>query len=253
MGRNILLTLEYDGTDFRGWQVQPQQRTVQGELESVLRPMLKQPELRTTGSGRTDSGVHALGMGASFLCESSIPLEGLVRGLNAQLPDDLCVLEAREVPMQFCARRWAQGKRYRYCIWNAKRPSALLRNRTWFQYEPLHVEAMREAAQHLLGRHNFACFRASGCASKHPVRDIYSIDIYRNGEQICIEVSGSAFLRHMVRNIAGSLVEVGRGQQPPSWMKEVLDSQDRRNAAGTAPAQGLSLVEVRYKLSPAFP
>lgn len=250
MARNILLTLEYDGTDFSGWQVQPGQRTVQGSLEEVLRKMLRQPELRVTGSGRTDSGVHALGMGATFLCERDIPFRGLILGLNTQLPDDIAVLDAREVPAAFCARRWSKGKRYRYEIWNAPQFSPLLRHRAWHVYASLDINAMREGAAHLIGRHNFASFRAARCSSDHPIRDIRDISIYREGTKLCIEVEGTAFLRHMVRNIAGSLVEVGRGNFPPSWIKEVLDSRDRRKAARTAPAHGLYLVQVFYDLPP---
>ncbi len=253
MAKNILLTLEYDGTDFHGWQVQPNTRTVQGELEAVLRRMYEDENLQVTGSGRTDSGVHALGMGATFMAAKDIPLEGLVRGLNSQLPDDIAVLSARVVPPTFSARHSAQGKRYRYRIWNTRRPSALERHRSWHIFEPLDIDAMRKAASYLIGRHDFSSFRASGCASKHPHRDLWQIDIYRDGSAIHIEVSGSAFLRHMVRNIVGCLVDVGKGIHPPEWMLEVLKSRDRTKAGITAPAQGLYMLAVWYNLPPLDP
>lgn len=246
-----MLMLEFDGTSFCGWQVQPKQRTVQGDLEAALRTMMQDPELRVMGSGRTDSGVHALGMGVSFLCKKDdIPIRGLVLGLNSQLPDDIVVLSAREVPMEFCARRWAQGKRYRYTIYNAALRSPLYRERAMYVREPLDLDAMREGAMYMLGRHDFTVFRGAKCASKHAVRDVFDVNIFREGPMIHIEVRGSAFVRHMVRNMAGSLVEVGRGNHPPEWIQALIESRDRRKAASTAPAQGLYLVEVYYEFAP---
>lgn len=250
MSRNILLTIEFDGTDFAGWQVQPDQRTVQGELETILRRMFRHPTLRITGSGRTDAGVHALGMNVSFTIDHEIPPAGLLRGLNSQLPPDIAVLHARDVPDAFCARRWSKGKIYRYRIFQSRIRSTLERKRAWHIHEPLDLDAMREAASHLLGRHDFSCFRASGCTSKHATRDIHKITIYREGPHIHIEVAGSAFVRHMVRNIVGCLAEVGKGLHPPSWMREVLRSRNRSRGASTAPAHGLYLLCVHYNLPP---
>mgnify|MGYP000633634482 CR=1 FL=1 len=249
--RNILLTLEFDGTDFSGWQIQPGQRTVQGELENILRRMLGHPELRATGSGRTDSGVHAYGMRASFSTDKDIPLEGLVRGLNSQLPLDVRVLSAREVPLDLCARRWSRGKKYRYRIWNHFRASAIDRKRAWHIAKPLDIEALREAASYLVGRHDFSAFRAARCASKHAVRDLWEIKIYQEGCNVYFEFFGSAFVRHMVRNLMGSLVEVGKGLRPPEWIQEVLRSRDRRNGGKTAPPHGLYMMYVLYDLPPA--
>lgn len=250
MSRNILLTVEFDGSDFSGWQIQKEQRTVQQDLRDALREMLQEPELRITGSGRTDAGVHALGMGVTFSTEHSIPLKGLMLGLNAVLPDDIVVLNAREVPLVFDARRRAMGKRYRYKVWNCPQPSALLRKRAWHIFAPLDIQAMYEGSRALLGRHDFSAFRASGCSAKHPVRDIYNISVQRKGSEVIMEFEGSAFLRHMVRNLAGALVEVGKGERPPEWIGELLASRNRQLGARTAPAQGLYLVEVRYQLPP---
>lgn len=249
--RTILLRLEFDGTDFSGWQIQPERRTVQGVLEQLLSEMLQEPDLKVTGSGRTDAGVHALGMGASFTTRHQIPLHGLVSGMNAQLEDDLVVLSAQEVPSGFCARRWAEGKRYRYQVWNQAQPSALFRKMSVHVPQKLDVAAMREAARVLVGRHNFASFRASGCASKHPVREIWELRISQQGSLVLFEFYGSAFLRYMVRNLVGTLLEVGLGKQPPSWVEEVLNKRDRREAGKTAPPHGLCMVSVDYKLPPA--
>lgn len=251
MLRNILLTVEFDGTNFSGWQIQKDQRSVQQDLRDTLRQMLQEPELHVTGSGRTDAGVHALGMGVSFKTHHSIPLEGLVLGLNSLLSSDIVVLTAREVPIDFCARYWARGKQYRYYIWNHERPSALSRCRAWHVRDALELDKMIQASQFLLGRHDFSAFRAAGCASKHPVREIYDIHIHREGAMVVMDYSGSAFLRHMVRNLAGALVEVGKGIQPPEWIPLLLASRDRKQGARTAPAHGLYLVCVNYNLPPA--
>lgn len=248
--RNIFLTVEYDGTDFSGWQIQLDTRTVQQDIQDLLREMLGEPELKVQGSGRTDAGVHALGMGVNFKTGHSIPVDGLVLGMNSQIADDIVVLDAREVPYDFCARFWARGKRYRYCIWNHNRPSALQRSRAWHIHQPLDVEAMYKASRHLLGRHDFSAFRASGCSAKHPYRDIYEITVQREGSMIVCEFAGSAFLRHMVRNLAGALVEVGLGRQDPDWIPALLATKDRRQGARTAPSHGLYLVHVNYDLPP---
>ncbi len=250
LSRKILITFEFDGTGYAGWQLQPTQRTVQGVLEEALREVLQDPDLRVTGSGRTDAGVHALGMCATFTTLLPIPLEGLVRGVNNKLPEDLQILQAREVPTAFCARRWSKGKLYRYRIWNHLRPSALERDRAWHIFDPLDIKQMREGAKHLLGRHDFSAFRASGCSSTHPIRELYDIRIFQEGSMVTIEVSGSAFLRHMVRNLVGVLVPVGKGLRPPEWVREVIQSGQRGKGGPTAPPQGLYLVEVYYNFPP---
>ncbi len=246
MDRNILLILEFDGTDFFGWQYQPGQRTVQGVLEETLRKMLNE-KIKVRGSGRTDAGVHALGMPANFRTRHSIPTEGLVKGLNSLLPRDIRAISARDVPYEFCARRWARGKRYRYQIWNAPQPSALERNRSWWIPEPLDVEAMNRASRALLGRHDFSAFRASGCSANHPIRELREIAIYREGPKVILEFEGTAFLRHMVRNLVGSLIEVGKKNRPEEWIARVLESKNRKEAGVTAPPQGLYLLYVNYQ------
>tara|TARA_B100000609_G_scaffold199544_1_gene203933 strand:+ start:2768 stop:3670 length:903 start_codon:yes stop_codon:yes gene_type:complete len=250
LARTILLTLEYDGTEFSGWQIQPDCRTIQGELIKALETILQEEDKKVTGSGRTDAGVHALGMCASFKTEKDIRLEALVRGLNSMLPYDISILTAREVPAGFCARRNSKGKRYRYKIWNTLRRPALERLRAWHVYKPLDVDAMREGASYLLGRHDFSSFRASKCTAKHPTRDIWNITVKREGHFVVIEVFGSAFLRHMVRNIAGNLMVVGAGEHPPEWIGELLRSRDRRKGAKTAPPHGLYMLHVNYDLPP---
>ncbi len=250
LSRNILLTIEFDGTNFVGWQIQKEQRSVQQDLRDTLRQFLQDPELRITGSGRTDAGVHALGMGVSFKTTHTIPLRGLVLGLNSQLPLDIVALDAREVPDDFCARHWARGKRYRYKVWNSPLPSALQRKRAWHIHSPLDLRAMYEGSRALLGRHDFSAFRAAGCSATHPFRDIYEISISRQASEVFLEFEGSAFLRYMVRNLAGSLLEVGKGTKPPEWIAELLASKDRSLGAPTAPATGLYLVGVNYNLPP---
>lgn len=248
--RNILLYLEFDGRSFRGWQVQPDTRTVQGEVEKILRIMFDEPELRVMGCGRTDAGVHALAMAVTFQAKRVIPCEGLVKGLNSQFPPDIVALSAREVPSGFCARHSSLGKHYRYQIWNHSRASTHARYYSWHIRDPLNIDALREGASYLVGRHDFSSFRASGCSSKHAVRDLWDIKIYQKGYFVFIEFYGSAFVRHMVRNLVGSLHEVGLNNHPPEWIHEVLRARNRQKASITAPANGLFMVSVDYKLPP---
>lgn len=248
--RKILLTIEFDGSDFAGWQLQADLRTVQGEIETVLRRMFREPHLRVKSSGRTDSGVHALGMCAVFTFQHPLPLDGLVRGMNAQLPRDITILHAREVPASFCPRHASKGKVYRYRLWNHPLRSSLEHRYSWHISDPLDLGAMQEAARFLLGRHDFSSFRASGCTATHPIREMYDIRIAREGSLVLLDFDGSAFLRHMVRNLTSALISVGRSDKPPSWLAEILAAKDRRLAPQTAPAQGLYLLHVRYNLPP---
>jgi len=242
----IKLVLEYDGTDFAGWQAQPDHRSVQGVLERALAELLG-ARARVEAAGRTDAGVHAEGQVAAFSTDRELPLKAYARGLNGLLPPDVAVVAAEEVPADFDPRRWAQGKRYRYRISNRPVRSPLRRRSAWELFGVLDLEAMRAAAPALVGRHDFSAFRAADCEAAHARREIRTLAIEgASSADVTIEVEGTAFLKHMVRNIAGTLVEVGRGRRPPAWVAEVLGSKDRNRAGPTAPAHGLTLVEVLY-------
>ncbi len=243
--RNLKLTIEYEGTAYHGWQVQPNGVTIQEVIERVL--------LRLTGrrpkvvaSGRTDAGVHAEAQIAHFHTESAMECWKLRRGLNALLPDDIVIRRVEVVSDDFHARFSARGKTYRYVILNRSAPSVFERNRCWHVCFRLDLSAMREAAACLQGCHDFSAFRAADCCAKHPNREIHFIEIDQQEEWIRIMISANAFLKHMVRNIVGTLVEIGRGRLPPSEMKRILESRDRRRAGPTAPACGLFLVSVDY-------
>jgi tRNA pseudouridine38-40 synthase len=244
--RKLKLTLEYDGTAYRGWQVQAEGATIQGVLEEKLEVITGTP-VRVTGAGRTDSGVHALAQVASFETRSEIAPEQLVRALNALLPPDIAAQEAELVGPDFDARRSARGKIYHYQIWNAERRSAFHGRYAWRLRRPLQQGAMRAAAAHLLGEHDFSAFRAADCPAKHPVRTVRRIEITElQAPLVRIEIEATAFLKHMVRNIVGTLVEVGKGKRTPDDVARVLAGRDRTQAGPTAPAHGLFLVRVHY-------
>jgi len=240
----VKLTLEYDGTEFVGWQVQPNGRSVQAVVEVALAQLLGEP-VRVAAAGRTDSGVHALGQVAAFSAPRALPLKAYAMGLNGHLPPDVAVVAAEEAPDGFDPRRWSLGKRYRYLISNRRGRSPLRRRTHWELFAPLDAEAMRAGARALVGRHDFSAFRAADCEAPHAVREVRALEIAAEGDVLRVEVEGTAFLKHMVRNLVGSLVEVGKGRQPAGWVAEVLASKDRTLAGPTAPAHGLCLVEVR--------
>ncbi|HEY1557913.1 MAG TPA: tRNA pseudouridine(38-40) synthase TruA [Kofleriaceae bacterium] len=244
--RHIRLVVEYDGTNLAGWQRQANGPTVQQHLEEALARLL-QHETRVTGASRTDAGVHALAQIATFRTERPIPLHGIRRGLNSTLPDQIAIRAADEVAEDFHPRFAATGKHYRYVILARPDRSPLLRDRAWHHADPLALEPMREAARALVGDHDFAAFRAAGCAAKTTVRRIESIDISQGEPDIVsVDVRGNAFLRHMVRIVVGTLSECGTGRRPVSEVSEILASRDRTRAGLTAPAHGLALVEVHY-------
>lgn len=247
--RNIKLTLEYDGTDFLGWQVQAAGRTVQAELEKGLARLLGH-EVRVVGAGRTDSGVHALGQVANFRTARHLPRDAYLKGLNGILPRDMAVVDVEEVAPDFCARRSASGKRYVYRISNRPVRSPLRRRTHWEIFRPLDVEAMRAAAIHFVGRHDFAAMRASDCTAPTTVRDLFRLDVDAFGDEIVLAFEATAFLKQMVRNIVGTLVEVGMGKRRPEEMPDLLHSRDRRLAGETAPAHGLVLERVWYNRRP---
>jgi tRNA pseudouridine38-40 synthase len=241
------LTLEYDGRAFAGWQNQlARERTVQGELLRALEEIASGP-VRLMGAGRTDAGVHAEAQVASAALDTRLDGETLRRAINAKLPEDVAVLEAVRVHDGFDARRDAVAKRYRYAIWNGEQPSPLRAPRSWHVREPLDLGRLRVAADRLLGSHDFTSFRGAGSAVKTNVRTLHRIDVGgAAGAEICLAFEGDGFLRHMVRNLVGSLVEVGLGRRPAQWINEVLATRDRTVAGRTAPAWGLVLEWVRY-------
>jgi tRNA pseudouridine38-40 synthase len=242
----VKLTLEYDGTRYVGWQLQPNGPSIQGEVERALEALHKGPR-RVVAAGRTDAGVHALGQVVSFREERPLPLSAYVKGMNALLPHDVAVRAASIEPDGFDARRSALGKRYRYVVENFETRAPLTRLRAWQVFLPLDVRAMREAAAHLVGRHDFASFQAADCAADHAVRDVRHLDaIGQPGGRIEVVVEATAFVRHMVRNIVGTLVEVGLGKREPASIPALLASRDRTKAGRTAPPQGLVLEEVFY-------
>ncbi len=243
--RMIRLTIEYDGTAYSGWQRQPNGLAVQQVVEEALFKLLGQHvDLRS--SGRTDAGVHARGMSAAFRTSSNLPLKAFVDGTNSFLPPDIAVLDAIEVPADFRPIGDALAKHYRYTILAAGVRSPLRRFHAWHIREDLDLKAMQEAAACFVGRHNFAAFRASNCAAKTTVRRIDSVKVTRAGDTITIDVVGGGFLKNMVRVMAGTLAEIGRGRFEPGHITWLLQNGDRKKAGVTAPACGLCLIKVYY-------
>ncbi|WP_163999815.1 tRNA pseudouridine(38-40) synthase TruA [Pyxidicoccus caerfyrddinensis] len=242
----LKLTLEYEGTHYVGWQIQPNGPSVQATLEDGLARLLGE-RVSVLCAGRTDSGVHATGQVACFDTARVLPMKAYVMGLNGLLPDDLAVRSAVEVPDDFDPRRWSRGKRYRYRLSNRRTRSPMRRATHWEVFAALDVEAMQRAAVHLLGRHDYSAFRAADCQAKHAMREIRRLAVEGEaGDAVSFVVEGTAFLKHMVRNLVGTLVEVGKGKRPEAWVAEVLASRNRKRAGPTAPPQGLVLEEVFY-------
>ena len=247
--RSFKLTIAYDGAAYMGWQVQAEGRTVQAELESALKEVT-QEEIRVTASGRTDSGVHALGQVVSFESNSGLEPSTLQRALNSNLQKDVRVLSAEIAPDGFHAIRDSISKRYRYFIQDGGVQDPFLRTWCWYVPQKLDDWHMEEAATALLGEHDFASYQSAGSPRTTTVRTILDIRVERQVGQLCepivIEIAANGFLYNMVRNIVGTLVEVGLGKQEISWPAEILAAKDRRKAGPTAPPQGLFLVSVEY-------
>ncbi|TAN86033.1 MAG: tRNA pseudouridine(38-40) synthase TruA [Gallionella sp.] len=241
----IALGVEYDGRTFCGWQSQPDGRTVQDTLQRALGQIAGDPT-QIIAAGRTDTGVHALEQVIHFDTQAGRPLSAWVRGVNALLPDSIAVRWAHPVPDEFHARFSAHGRSYRYLLINRATRSAIHVGKAGWFHAPLDVAAMRLAARHLLGEHNFSAFRAAQCQARSPVKHLRRLDISRQGEMLIFDLSADAFLHHMVRNIVGCLVYVGKGKHPPGWLAEVLDSRERRLAAPTFAPDGLYLRRVDY-------
>ena len=242
---NIKLTVEYDGTNYHGWQIQPTGETIQSVLERAVSTFLRK-STRITGSGRTDAGVHALGQVVNFFSDKEYEPHRIRRALNALTPFDITIKEVAIVPDSFDARRDGRSRVYEYHILNRPTPSPFHLNRAWHVHQPLDVNAMREAIPCLIGEHDFSSFRAAGCDAEHPVRKVYANSLDRCGELLVYTIEATAFLRHMVRNIIGTVAEVGLGLRTPQSFVELLEARDRTKAGVTAPAHGLFLVEVKY-------
>jgi tRNA pseudouridine38-40 synthase len=241
----LKLTLEYDGARFVGWQVQPNGRSVQAEMERAVHRLCGE-EVRVTGAGRTDSGVHARGQVASVQVPLALPLRAWTVGLNALLPKDVACVRAEEAPEGFDARRWARGKRYVYSLLQTPVRLPLQRGRVWEIRRPLNFAAMRAAAPALVGEHDFSALRAANCPARTTVRSVRRMEILQNGSQIDFVIEATAFLKHMVRNIVGTLVEIGHDRRAPDSLPALLEGRDRKRAGPTAPAHGLVLDEVFY-------
>lgn len=244
--RQLRLTVEYDGTDLAGWQRQANAATVQGHLEAALETLLGHP-VRISGASRTDAGVHARGQVAAFSTERTIPADGLRRALNGALPPAIAVAELVEVAPEFHPRFWATGKHYRYLFWLRRDRSPRWHSRAWHRPRPLAVQEMAAAAQHLVGEHDFSAFRATGCVSATPYRRLDELTLsWPEPHLLALDVRGNAFLRNMMRIIAGTLVEVGEGRRTADDVARALASRDRKAAGATAPAHGLELMAVFY-------
>ena len=243
--RNLKLTIEYDGTNFYGWQIQKDKRTVQEEVQLALGKILKE-DVTIVGSGRTDAGVHALGQVANFKTEKTIKPQELLFAINTMLPVDIVVTNVEEVADEFNARNSAKKKHYRYVINNGKFPSALNANREYHFKYFLDIESMQMAAHDLTGKHDFKAFMAAGSIVKDTVREIYEINITRLGTRVVIDIVGNGFLYNMVRIIVGTLLDVGSGKSDICVIKNMLETGCRNLGGRTAGPEGLFLVKVIY-------
>ncbi|MFA6013484.1 MAG: tRNA pseudouridine(38-40) synthase TruA [Gallionellaceae bacterium] len=248
----IALGIEYDGSEYWGWQSQAQGTTVQDTLQYALAQIANSP-VSVIAAGRTDTGVHALEQVVHFDTESVRPLSAWVRGVNAFLPASIAVLWAHAVPEEFHARFSAQARSYRYVLINRPIRSAVQHGKAGWFHAPLDVAAMRSAAQYLLGAHDFTSFRAAECQAKTPLKNLAQLDIQQHGEQIIFDLRADAFLHHMVRNIIGCLVYVGNGKHSPEWIKQVLEARQRSVAAPTFAPDGLYLRHITYDVKWGLP
>ncbi|MDT8407407.1 MAG: tRNA pseudouridine(38-40) synthase TruA [Methylococcales bacterium] len=241
----IALGLEYNGAEYCGWQTQATKRSVQSEVEAALTKIAHHP-ITVVAAGRTDAGVHAYAQVVHFDTHAQRLDHSWVMGGNVNLPTSIRILWAQPVAESFHAQRSAIARFYRYIIHNRPVRSALSPQLTTWCYQPLCADAMHRAAQALVGDHDFTSFRAAGCQSKSPKRIVYFIDVYRNGEQVLMDICANAFVHHMVRNIAGSLIAVGSGEKSEHWLKQVLALKDRTQAGVTAPPHGLYFGGIYY-------
>lgn len=243
--KRVKLTVAYDGTNYHGWQVQPNGNTIEAELNRHLSELLRE-EIRVTGASRTDAGVHALGNVAVFDTAARMPAEKISYAMNTRLPADIRIQESCEVAPDFHPRFCAAVKTYEYRILNRRFPDPTKRLYSYFYYYPLDVERMRAAAAYLVGEHDFQSFCTMKPEMENTVRRIYSLDIEKEGDVILLRVTGNGFLYNMVRIIAGTLIRVGGGFFSPEDMQTILEGKNRKLAGETARPEGLTLVEIRY-------
>ncbi len=241
----LALGLEYDGTAYNGWQIQPHAPSIQESLNRAVSAVADSP-IACVGAGRTDTGVHATGQVAHFDTLANRAERSWLLGINSNLPADINVLWVAAVPSHFHARFAARSRSYRYMILNRPVRSALYRHRAWWVRKPLDAERMNSAAQVLMGEHDFSSFRASACQAHSPVRTVTEIGVSRDGDWLSVVCSANAFLHHMVRNLVGSLVRIGSGEADVEWIGELLAARDRKVSGITAPAAGLTLTCVGY-------
>ena len=239
------VTLEYDGTAYAGWQRQPHHPTIQAAVEGALQE-LTQRQIAVVGAGRTDAGVHALGQVASFRSDRALGPADWTRGLNALLPQDICVLSTECAPDDFHARYSASGKVYEYRIFNRRERSALQAGRAWHVSAELDLEAMREAGQVIVGRHDFRSFQGPNSQTDNPLCDLRRFDVREVDHMILMQAEADRFLKQMIRALVGTIVEIGQGKRSPRTMKEILEAADRRAAGYTAPPHGLYLMRIDY-------
>ncbi len=242
----VKLTVEYDGTDYVGWQKQPNGTSVQEQVENALQQVCGEP-VQVVSSGRTDAGVHARGMVAHFETHRDLPLSAFREGVNSHLPGDIAIKHAEYVAGDFHARYSALAKRYRYSFYLGQIRSPIHSRHSWHIKRSLDVEKIRQAASFFVGQHDFNAFRSSGCDAKTTVRELFAVEIKKHGKMLHLDIIGSGFLRNMVRIIVGTLIEVGSGKRQPEEIKDLLKGRQRDLSGVTAPPQGLCLMQVWYE------
>jgi len=245
MLKNFKLTIEYDGSAYYGWQRQSHHPTIQGTIEQVLK-QITQTKVTLIGSGRTDAGVHALGQIANFHCDTKLTAKTFMAGLNSLLPDDIVIKDCCEIDNDFHARYHVKNKTYTYRILNRKVPSAIYRKYAWYISKPLNPVLMGSAAEHLIGTHDFKTFEGSGSPRMNTLRSVQAAIIKEEEDILAFKITANGFLKFMVRNIVGTLVEVGMGKRNPDDIKIILQSKDRKCAGATAPPHGLFLISIEY-------
>lgn len=243
--KRVRLKVAYDGTNYCGWQVQPNEVTIEGVLNETLSELLDE-EIEVVGASRTDSGVHADGNYCIFDTETHIPAEKIAYAMNQRLPEDITIIKSEEVDEDWHPRFQESMKTYKYRIVNREMPDPIRRLYSHFTYSKLDVDAMKEAAKYLVGEHDFASFCSAGSQVESTIRTIESLEVTQNGDEIDVIVQGNGFLYNMVRIIVGTLLEAGEGKISPSDMQKILDSKDRGLAGKTAVAKGLKLVKIEY-------